>query len=30
MQIWFGKKPADEQLRRALLGEQTSANTNIN
>jgi hypothetical protein len=28
--IWFGKKPADEQLRRALLGEQTSANTNIN
>jgi hypothetical protein len=30
MQIWFGKKPADEQLRKALLGEQTSANTNIN
>lgn len=30
MQIWFGKKPADEPLRRALLGEQTSANTNIN
>jgi hypothetical protein len=29
MQIWFGKRPADEQLRRALLGEQTSANTNI-
>jgi hypothetical protein len=28
--IWFGKKPADEQLRRAFLGEQTSANTNIN
>jgi Chalcone isomerase-like len=28
--IWFGKKPADEQLRRALLGEQTTANTNIN
>jgi hypothetical protein len=28
--IWFGPKPADEQLRRALLGEQTSANTNIN
>jgi hypothetical protein len=27
--IWFGKKPADEQLRKALLGEQTSANTNI-
>jgi hypothetical protein len=29
MQIWFGKKPADEQLRRALLGEETTANTNI-
>lgn len=28
--IWFGKKPADDQLRKALLGEQTSANTNIN
>jgi hypothetical protein len=28
--IWFGKKPADEQLRRALLGEEISANTNIN
>jgi Chalcone isomerase-like len=28
--IWFGRKPADEQLRLALLGEQTSANTNIN
>jgi hypothetical protein len=27
--IWFGKKPGDEQLRRAMLGEQTSANTNI-
>jgi hypothetical protein len=27
--IWFGKKPVDEQLRRALLGEQTTANTNI-
>jgi Chalcone isomerase-like len=27
--IWFGKKPADEPLRRALLGEQTTANTNI-
>lgn len=27
--IWFGKKPADDQLRRALLGEQTTANTNI-
>jgi hypothetical protein len=30
MQIWFGKKPADEPLRKALLGEQTTANTNIN
>lgn len=30
MQIWFGKKPADEQLRQALLGGQSSANTNIN
>ncbi len=30
MQIWFGKKPADEQLRVALLGGQSSANTNIN
>jgi Chalcone isomerase-like len=29
MQIWFGRKPADESLRKALLGEQTSANTNI-
>jgi hypothetical protein len=29
MQIWFGRKPADEQLRKALLGEQSSANTNI-
>lgn len=28
--IWFGKKPADEQLRVALLGGQSSANTNIN
>jgi hypothetical protein len=28
--IWFGKKPADDALRRAFLGEQTSANTNIN
>ncbi len=28
--IWFGKKPADEALRRALLGEQTTANTNVN
>ena len=30
MQIWFGKKPADEPLRKALLGEQSTANTNIN
>lgn len=30
MQIWFGKKPADEALRKALLGEQSTANTNIN
>jgi hypothetical protein len=30
MQIWFGRKPADEPLRRAFLGEQTTANTNIN
>lgn len=30
MQIWFGKKPADEQLRQALLGGQSTANTNIN
>ncbi len=29
MQIWFGKKPADEQLRVALLGGQSTANTNI-
>lgn len=28
--IWFGKKPADEPLRKALLGEQSTANTNIN
>ncbi len=28
--IWFGQKPADESLRRALLGEQNSANTGIN
>ncbi|MBS7806203.1 chalcone isomerase family protein [Variovorax sp. PCZ-1] len=30
MQIWFGKKPADEPLRKALLGEQSTANTNVN
>ncbi len=29
MQIWFGKKPADDALRKALLGEQSTANTNI-
>jgi Chalcone isomerase-like len=29
MQIWFGRKPADEALRKALLGEQSTANTNI-
>jgi Chalcone isomerase-like len=28
--IWFGKKPADDQLRIALLGGQSSANTNVN
>ncbi len=28
--IWFGKKPADEALRVALLGGQSSANSNIN
>jgi Chalcone isomerase-like len=28
--IWFGKKPGDDQLRIALLGGQSSANTNIN
>jgi hypothetical protein len=28
--IWFGKKPADEALRVALLGGQSTANTNIN
>jgi Chalcone isomerase-like len=30
MQIWFGRKPADEALRIALLGGQSSANTNVN
>jgi hypothetical protein len=30
MKIWFGPKPADEALRKALLGEQSTANTNIN
>jgi Chalcone isomerase-like len=28
--IWFGKKPADEALRVALLGGQSTANTNVN
>jgi len=28
--IWFGRKPADDALRIALLGGQSSANTNIN
>jgi hypothetical protein len=28
--IWFGTKPVDEALRKALLGEQTTANTNVN
>lgn len=28
--IWFGRKPADEALRVALLGGQSTANTNIN
>ena len=30
MKIWFGQKPADEAFRGALLGQQTSANTNVN
>lgn len=30
LKIWFGAKPADEALRKALLGEQSTANTNIN
>jgi hypothetical protein len=30
MKIWFGSKPVDESLRKALLGEQSTANTNIN
>ncbi len=29
MKIWFGPKPADEPLRQALLGGQSSANTNL-
>jgi hypothetical protein len=27
--LWFGKNPPDDQLRKALLGEETTANTNI-
>jgi len=30
LKIWFGAKPVDNDLRRALLGEQTTANTNVN
>ena len=30
MKIWFGQKPADEAFRGALLGQQTTANTNVN
>jgi Chalcone isomerase-like len=30
LKIWFGPKPVDEALRKALLGEQTTANTNVN
>ncbi len=30
LKIWFGNKPADNELRKALLGEQSTANTNIN
>ena len=29
MKIWFGPKPADEALRVALLGGQSTANTNL-
>ena len=29
MKIWFGPKPVDEALRGALLGNQTTANTNV-
>jgi hypothetical protein len=28
--IWFGPKPVDEALRKALLGEQSTANANVN
>lgn len=30
LKVWFGPKPVDNELRKALLGEQTTANTNIN
>ncbi len=30
MKIWFGPKPVDDALRVALLGGQSSANTNVN
>jgi Chalcone isomerase-like len=30
MKIWFGPKPVDEPLRGALLGNATTANTNVN
>jgi len=30
LRIWFGPKPADNELRKALLGEQSTANTNMN
>ncbi len=30
MKIWFGPKPVDEALRGALLGQKTTANTNVN
>jgi hypothetical protein len=30
LKIWFGPKPVDNELRKALLGEQSTANTNIN
>jgi Chalcone isomerase-like len=30
LKIWFGPKPVDNELRKALLGEQSTANTNVN
>lgn len=30
LKIWFGPKPVDDALRKALLGEQSTANTNVN